>query len=109
MSFFCSSGGCGNVTSQLQLGRTFNPKYTQYRGDGHGRDSYIIKHNGGLCHEREPVFSESTRFSSPLKCNYVSAPRKQVWSLKYISDGSGRDSYILINSGGNHVPDIPGG
>ena len=31
------------------LYRTFNPKYTHYGPDGQGRDSYIIKNNGGLC------------------------------------------------------------
>jgi len=35
------------------LGRTFNPKYTHYAPDGQGRDAYIIRHNGGLCRERE--------------------------------------------------------
>jgi hypothetical protein len=38
------------------LNRTFNPKYSHYMGDGMGRDTYILKHNGGLCHEREPNF-----------------------------------------------------
>lgn len=35
------------------LGRTYNPKYTHYTGDGYGRDSYIVTNNGGfLPHEK---------------------------------------------------------
>lgn len=30
------------------LGVICNPTYTMYRGDGNGRDSYIIVGNGGL-------------------------------------------------------------
>jgi len=68
-----------------------------------GRDSYIIRHNGGLCKERDPFFRESTRYPSPMKFLGTPAHRKTVWSIRYPSDGSGRDSYILINSGGNHI------
>lgn len=102
MSFYCAGGG--GHSSGISLGRTHNPKYTHYMSDGYGRDSYILKHNGGLCNEREPVFMESTRYLTPTRFAYTPAPRKEVWSIKYTSDGSGRDSYILINSGGNHVP-----
>ena len=41
------------TAAQFNLNRTFYPKYTHYMGDGMGRDTYILKHNGGLCHERE--------------------------------------------------------
>jgi hypothetical protein len=54
MSFYCTGGG--GALSGHGLGRTFNPKYTTYQSDGMGRDTYILKHNGGLCNEREPNF-----------------------------------------------------
>lgn len=38
----------GNINS---LYRTFCTKYTHYAPDGNGRDSYIIKNNGGMCSE----------------------------------------------------------
>jgi hypothetical protein len=34
--------------------------------------------------------------------------RKEATAFKYLSDGSGRDSYILINSGGLHAPNTYG-
>ena len=42
-----------SVTTQelFSLYRTFYPKYAHYGGDGSGRDTYIIKENGGLCTE----------------------------------------------------------
>ena len=33
---------------------------------------------------------------------------KEATAFKYMSDGSGRDSYVLINSGGLHAPTIYG-
>ena len=102
-------GGGGGVSGGLGLSRTFDPKYTHYQSDGNGRDTYILKHNGGLCSQREPNYSESTRMTSPVRYSYAPAPKKEVFSLKYTSDGSGRDSYILINSGGNHVESVYGG
>ena len=30
------------------MNRTFDAKYTHYRGDGFGRDTYITSGNGGL-------------------------------------------------------------
>jgi hypothetical protein len=32
-----------------------------------------------------------------------SSPLREATAIKYCSDGSGRDSYILYNSGGNHA------
>jgi hypothetical protein len=100
MAFLCSGGGGGD----LGLSRTHHTKYAHYLSDGNGRDTYILRNNGGLCTERDPNFIESTRYSSPMRFAGPPAHRKQIWSIKYQSDGSGRDSYVLINSGGNHVP-----
>ena len=35
--------------------------------------------------------------------------RKEATCFRYPSDGSGRDSYILYNSGGLHADYVPGG
>lgn len=93
----------------MGLYRTQHEKYAHYPSDGMGRDSYIIRNNGGLCSEREPNFRQSTRYSSPMRFKGVPAHRKEPWSIRYLSNGSGRDSYILINSGGNHTDFRPGG
>ena len=99
------------------LYRTFNPKYAHYTSDGQGRDTYIIKNNGGLCVEPERAKMTSTHY--PRTNLYVpphpqynqilfKGNRKEATAFKYLSDGSGRDSYILINSGGLHAPSVYG-
>ena len=45
----------------------FNPKYTHYGSDGMGRDSYILKHNGGLWNEAIRPFYESGMYHNYLK------------------------------------------
>ena len=30
------------------MNRTYDPKYSNYRGDGSGRDTYVLTGNGGL-------------------------------------------------------------
>jgi hypothetical protein len=37
-----------------------SPKYTHYMSDGKGRDSYIMKGNGGLCFEGQRTKEFST-------------------------------------------------
>lgn len=77
------------------LYRTFNPKVTFYRTDGHGRDNYIRINNGGLTtscavnenNDRKAFFTTRDAYIAP-------APRMQSPTLKYQSDGSGRDFYI---------------
>jgi hypothetical protein len=44
------------------LWRTFYPKYTTYGSDGKGRDSYVLKNNGGLCVQPEKAHAQSTFF-----------------------------------------------
>jgi hypothetical protein len=99
----------GSGKAALGLQRTFDPKYAHYMSDGQGRDTYIIRNNGGLCSEREPNPAKSTRYVTPRLYSGIPTPHKNVPSLRYLSNGSGRDSYILINSGGNHVDSVPGG
>eukprot|EP00347_Sterkiella_histriomuscorum_P023094 403335973 len=76
-------------------------------GDGSGRDTYVVKNNGGLCIESEHPQYESGMFFT--RRNYGSPhPMKESTAFKYISDGSGRDSYVSINSGGLHSPAVYG-
>jgi hypothetical protein len=42
------------------LQRTFNPKYAHYGSDGSGRDTYILKDNGGLCTVPERITHTSS-------------------------------------------------
>lgn len=44
----------------------FYPKYTHYGSDGQGRDSYILKNNGGLCNEPTRPFFETKMYSKEL-------------------------------------------
>ena len=39
-----------NFILMANLYRTDYPKYSHYYSDGLGRDSYILKNNGGMCH-----------------------------------------------------------
>lgn len=83
--------------------RTFNPKYSNYFGDGSGRDSYVVCSNGGLA-----ASDKRAMMWRPSKMPKVLDPKpyKKVASLAYKSDGTGRDSYVVNNSGGL-VGDFP--
>jgi len=90
------------------LERTFNPKLTRYSPDGKGRDRYIAFDNGGLLPGSLPRLPTKQRAAFP---NYQSArvSRPDPTVFTYISDGSGRDYYITVNSGGLHPNYQPGG
>lgn len=90
------------------LNRTFHPKYTHYMSDGEGRDSYILKNNGGMWTELSRPVATSTFYVKEKPRVVVPAPRIDAVSFKYISDGKGRDFYITHNSGGLQAPYIPG-
>eukprot|EP00347_Sterkiella_histriomuscorum_P020302 403338326 len=75
----------------------YDPKYVHYQSNGGGRDSYVFMNNQGLT--KAPSFAyEGLRGSSPRKY-YNPSPRKEASPVQYISDGSGRDSYVTLNSG----------
>ena len=40
-----------NTSTWTSIQRTMDPKFTTYRGDGTGRDTYIINSDGGFCPE----------------------------------------------------------
>jgi len=97
-----------NDKELMGLQRTFYPKYSHYRSDGEGRDSYILKNNGGMCNERERSISQSTFYTMEKPRVSIPAAHKEAPSFKYISDGKGRDFYITHNSGGLQAPYVPG-
>ena len=78
--------------------RTHDPKYTNYWGNGAGRDSYVITDNGGQAHQ-----PKRHMMRRPYRSTYSAAPNRrssQPSAVIYQSDGTGRDSYVLQNSGG---------
>lgn len=75
-------------------------KYIQYYPDGSGRDSYINSNSGGFSRfmPKQLIQGYSSYPRSPVY-NFRDL-RKTSWAIKYKSDGSGRDTYIISNSGG---------
>ena len=96
---------------ESQMMRTFSPKYASYFGDGSGRDTYVVSNNGGLTNMMKPNMMKRP-FVSTLK-NRNAGPIKDAVPITYHSDGTGRDSYVISNSGGlyqdyggSHRPDV---
>lgn len=90
------------------LQRTFNPKLARYSPDGHGRDRYIAFDNGGLLPGSLP------RLTMRKQMVFNGFPQSRggktdATVFTYVSDGSGRDYYITVNSGGLHPTYQPGG
>lgn len=80
--------------------RTFHPKVIHYLPDGSGRDYFITNGNGGFTPARVSCKYESSSFFNKRKVNHSPSPRKDATAFTYRSNGSGRDSYIIANSGG---------
>ena len=78
--------------------RTHSPKYASYFGDGSGRDSYVVTNNGGLTNVDKGGMTRRP-FKNTLKTMNMS-PSKDSMTVHYKSDGSGRDTYVVQNSGG---------
>ena len=78
--------------------RTHNPTYANYSGNGTGRDSYIIINNGGLAgsDKKNMMWRSTMRSNQDLRA----MPSKTGVAFTYYSDGTGRDSYVIKNSGG---------
>ena len=84
---------------ESQLMRTFSPKYANYFGDGSGRDTYAVVNNGGLTSVEKPNMMNRP-FRNTFQNRIHASPLKEAVSFTYHSDGSGRDSYVISNSGG---------
>lgn len=86
------------IMSVVNIYRTRKTNITFYRTDGKGRDGYINYNNAGFWKDRT------------IKVRDVFKPRKKIKifhsifnqppPFTYISDGSGRDSYVLDHNGG---------
>ena len=95
-----------NRSTVLPCYRTDHQKFTTYRGDSTGRDTYIIMSDGGNQPEpfrkgikgRDPFhnFSQRVKYQSPTHSKLV----KSFQNIYYPPDGTGRDSYIIMNNGG---------
>lgn len=88
--------------SNIVMTRTFHAKVPHYQSDGSGRDHFITNTNGGLAQGRIENFTQSTFFfkRNPHDNGGSQSPRKDAVAIEYRSDGTGRDSYIVANSGG---------
>lgn len=84
---------------ETQLMRTFSPKYVNYFGDGSGRDTYAVVSNGGLTNV-DKKYMMSRPFRNTFQNRIHASPLKDAVSFTYHSDGTGRDSYVISNSGG---------
>jgi len=85
------------------LNRTFNPTWVTYRGDGYGRDQYIVFNNGGLNEQRMYTGVQSSKHDfkvSPHAHRRIQVtPHKEATAFDYTPDGSGRDLYIIRSYG----------
>ena len=98
-------GGSSQPNSTLAgLSRTFYPKHISYYGNGTGRDGHITMNNGGLNHTDKLGMGHRgihfARYNSNVQRKSPS-PSKAPPTHYYMSDGSGRDGYILKNNGGS--------
>jgi hypothetical protein len=77
-------------------------KYVHYYADGSGRDSYINSNSGGFSKLVKPISNINKYKIIKPQTSYSSVKNvsKESWTIRYKSDGSGRDSYILQGSGG---------
>ena len=83
--------------------RTYYPKHVSYFGDGAGRDSLVIEANGGLTSQKKAGMGHQGVHLSiygPGPKRHSPSPQKNATTWYYQSDGSGRDSYVLMDNGG---------
>lgn len=80
-----------------------------YNPNGTGRDSYIYEHNGGHAQARQsnkqPPPGTHDNKDTHL---FYSSPYIHSKPVQYVSDGSGRDSYIQTCAGGFNFSYTPG-
>lgn len=94
-----------SISKEIGLYRTARPRWNLYATDGLGRDSYISFNNGGFWKQNINPIIRKPNYPIYHDSNYHSLHHNPA-PFKYYSDGSGRDSYILVNDGGlkyNHL------
>lgn len=68
---------------------------TNYQTNGTGRDTYIVRDNGGFFAMYEPCRQGDIGTFSPKRQYKAVAPVMTAKAVQYHSDGTGRDSYIV--------------
>ena len=94
------------MNRKINLGRTARPRVNVYAVDGLGRDGYISFNNGGFWTRNIKEIKYTPNYHQYRNENYRVLGHSTA-PFKYHSDGSGRDTYILTDSGGlkrNYVP-----
>ena len=98
--------------SKTQARETSKTNFTKnwaglrYHVGGNGRDTYIFNDNGGNSIMNKPRYQEkSTGFlpnvnRSPVAAKKFTTADSMAKSIRYKTDGSGRDSYCTANDGG---------
>ena len=84
--------------SVINLGRTTKTNIVFYQTDGMGRDGYITYNNGGFWKNRQIKLKDI--YNPPKKITIFHSLIHQPAPFNYISDGSGRDSYVIEHNGG---------
>ncbi|CAD8095446.1 unnamed protein product [Paramecium primaurelia] len=85
----------GNIKTEAQYA-----KANFYYSDGTGRDTYVQFDNGGLTLHAQRCHQPPVGSFQPKKSNKIYRPQSSNKTLHYISNGSGRDNYILDSHGG---------
>lgn len=75
-------------------------KSTFYRQDGTGRDAYISVDNGGFSFPSKTISEFPVGSFIRRSSNKAVTPTTPTKFMRYVSNGTGRDSYIMSNSGG---------
>ena len=71
-----------------------------YFADGTGRDTFVKTDNGGFYKANTPVKAPAVTRLAPKNYYVPPSPIIKSRGVYYRSDGSGRDNYIEMNSGG---------
>lgn len=93
-----------NETTHTNYNRTFAGM--KYNINGGGRDTYIYQDNGGFRTRYEPRTQDKpgnflpTVNRQPDAAIKFSNVKEQAKSIRYKTDGTGRDSYVNIGDGG---------
>ena len=80
------------MSNDKKFFKVISSKFIHYLPDGLGRDDYINSDNGGLLRNIH-VGLKKEAFQYP-KFNHLYNLKKDAFSVKYRSDGTGRDSYV---------------
>lgn len=86
------------MTSSPYKQGNLEPKYANYTSNGFGRDTYINYNNGGF-HNNVEQYDPKNNYNTFSLTRFYNTKR-YVAPLKYRSDGTGRDKYVLHEHGG---------